>query len=556
MPYAQECSTSFPSAPYGAPGSLPAPSPPTPGSFAQPGYAPSSPPPPSFSDWQQQQLLWHRQAAQAQEHHAALLHLAECQRQLQASNTELLATRQVLHANQSELAVLRSELAALHAATPTSRTRVRSAAFARPRLGACSHAASCDDDDEDDEDEDDADDKPSVRRDEFVRLKRLSSATVASLKTDLSPDTRPAWIKMLTVRLGAHDSRLAHLLGPAAAASLAPGALTPEYAHVNQWLAVTILDALDKTALIVTNLVAKMPATKLTDGHHLFRAICDLDALSPSQIAHAENAFKDLKLLTMGMSDVACEAACRTLLRRHEILPCNKGCDDTTKMAMLLDKMPDELRKDSADLKTQLYTGVVTGKAPWSIDTLIQVIAIHLAKGAARLTAHSGMSDDPTAHLGDDKKKECLNCGKSGHTSRDCRSKCPTCKLAFCPGNYGGAPKCILASPNKPLEVKNAKGRVISSAGLINKLLAKHKEKYPQAHAADVPEPAAASATVDISGAYSGSLSPLTSVACLSPLPPPPRADSGEKPSDSEEVPNKSPSPSPMRPFQRQPLQA
>ena len=239
MPYAQECSTSFPSAPYGAPGSLPAPSPPTPGSFVQPGYAPSSPPPPSFSDWQQQQLLWHRQAAQAQEHHAALLHLAECQRQLQACNTELLATRQVLRANQSELAVLRSELAALHAATPTSRTRVRSAAFARPRLGACSHAASCDDDDEDDEDDDDADDKPSERRDEFVRLKRLSSATVASLKTDLSPDTRPAWIKMLTVRLGAHDSRLAHLLGPAAAASLAPGALTPEYAHVNQWLAVS-----------------------------------------------------------------------------------------------------------------------------------------------------------------------------------------------------------------------------------------------------------------------------------------------------------------------------
>ena len=85
-----------------------------------------------------------------------------------------------------------------------------------------------------------------------------------------------------------------------------------------------------------------------------------------------------------------------------------------------------------------------------------------------------------------------LNCGKSGHTSRDCKLACPTCKLAFCPGNYGGAPKCILASPNKPLEVKNAKGRVISSAGLINKLLAKHKEKYPQAHAADVPEPAAA----------------------------------------------------------------
>ena len=83
----------------------------TPGSFVQPGYAASSPPPPSFSDWQQQQLLWHRQAAQTQEHHAALLHLAECQRQLQASNTELLATRQVLHANQSELAVLRSELA-------------------------------------------------------------------------------------------------------------------------------------------------------------------------------------------------------------------------------------------------------------------------------------------------------------------------------------------------------------------------------------------------------------------------------------------------------------
>ena len=75
----------------------------------------------------------------------------------------------------------------------------------------------------------------------------------------------------------------------------------------------------------------------------------------------------------MGRSDVACEAACRTLLRRQEILPCNKGCDDTTKMAMLLDKMPDELRKDSADLKTQLYTGVVTGKAPWSIDTLIRV---------------------------------------------------------------------------------------------------------------------------------------------------------------------------------------
>ena len=73
------------------------------------------------------------------------------------------------------------------------------------------------------------------------------------------------------------------------------------------------------------------------------------------------------------MSDVACEAACRTLLRRQEILPCNKGCDDTTKMAMLLDKMPDELRKDSADLKTQLHTGVVTGKAPWSIDTLIRV---------------------------------------------------------------------------------------------------------------------------------------------------------------------------------------
>ena len=57
MPYAQECSTSFPSAPYGAPGGLPAPSPPTPGSFVQPGYAASSPPPPSFSDWQQEQQL-------------------------------------------------------------------------------------------------------------------------------------------------------------------------------------------------------------------------------------------------------------------------------------------------------------------------------------------------------------------------------------------------------------------------------------------------------------------------------------------------------------------
>ena len=134
------------------------------------------------------------------------------------------------------------------------------AAFARPRLGACSHAAPCDDDDEDDDDDDDvADDEPSERRSEFVRLKRLSSATVASLKTDLSPDTRPAWIKMLTVRLGAHDGRLAHLLDPAAAASLAPEALTPEYAHVNQWLAVTILDALDKTAS-----TAASPATPAT----------------------------------------------------------------------------------------------------------------------------------------------------------------------------------------------------------------------------------------------------------------------------------------------------
>ena len=250
---------------------------------------------------------------------------------------------------------------------------------------------------------------------------------------------------MLTVRLGAHDSRLAHLLGPAAAASLAPGALTPEYAHVNQWLAVTILDALDKTALIVTNLVAKMPATKLTDGHHLFRAICDLDALSPSQIAHAENAFKDLKLLTMGMSDVACEAACRTLLRRHEILPCNKGCDDTTKMAMFLDKMPDELRKDSADLKTQLCTGVVTGKAPWSIDTLIQVIAIHLAKGAARLTAHSGMSDDPTAHLGDDKKKECLNCSSTAASpATPAATAAPSARHASLPS----APATTVAPPS------------------------------------------------------------------------------------------------------------
>ena len=102
---------------------------------------------------------------------------------------------------------------------------------------------------------------------------------------------------------------------------------------------------------------------------------------------------------------------------------------------------------------------------PWTIDKLINSIAVDLARAPPRALpikpppneASSADRRHPPLELTQFTK--CGGCGAIGkHLSRDCPEKCKLCGLNFCPGNRGMlcAIECVV-QPSKS-DIKNALG--------------------------------------------------------------------------------------------------
>ena len=321
-------------------------------------------------------------------------------------------------------------------------------------------------------------------------IPNLPSATSRSMPLDMEHSAIPSWIRVFKSRCSSHHALVAALLRMPV--GYAPS--SREELIADAWLASAFLDCLDHKAVRVRNFLEELSAAQLASGTALLSAAEKLPTFSlGSERRAAELAFERDRPFRHGLGEPETQRAASDLVQKFKRLPAYSADDKLCVRLMLIRKMPsdsEEDKKKKNDLEDKLHEAEIMGKpdGPWTQAQLVKIIAMHLEKGGAQANAAERERRERERRDLDD-FKNCLNCGKPGHRSRDCKAKCSVCSLTFCPGTHSGASLCVLAQPTFPGEVLNAAQRPVARV-IRQKLQAKHKEKYgaPDTAAAEQKE--------------------------------------------------------------------
>jgi hypothetical protein len=321
-------------------------------------------------------------------------------------------------------------------------------------------------------------------------------------------------------------------------------------AQADRWVGQAFQDSLAESDT-ATNFTANITLAESRSGTGLMRAALDLSKFRiGAQRIEAENAFDDLRPLVAGMDAEKALLAMNELETAYKRLPAYKPDCPLDLRLMLIRKIPhnpatpeERLTKKRADLEADLLDADIVHhsreaklKHPWSLQSLKAIISLALSKTTP--SASAAFNGPPgTKPPGDGKggEGECRSCGKPGHTSRDCKSRCKGkgCGLKNCPGNYLGPSGCIMQNAVFPAEIKNAR-KYPSKDTVVESLKGEHKKRFPNAHAGEAdPEakkealvteipPIAASATT--ASAADGTIAPTLNVQSHVASVPPPRA--------------------------------
>ena len=353
---------------------------------------------------------------------------------------------------------------------------------------------------EDDADQQYEDGKPAS-------IKPLSSAACTSLMKaadGLKPEKVAHWIKMVASRGAAHLSADLRslwwrfydpdsLAAPGAAIAFAEALdANPALVDIDTWAATAIYDSLDHSETRVVNLYRKCTAKQLASGHAILLALQQQRQIKVGATRRVnEEAYNEYEAFTPGMQPEDVEKNADHAITLFQCLPTYNPNDPWAERLALIRKLPASMKKKRDDLEDELFEAPVRNPnddpwlSPWSKAALIELLAIAL-KGAPNPQGNFGNGGQggppkPSA-------RKCFNCGKSGHTSRECNTKCPIGKCKNCPCCYPGG-VCAFKSSTPPTSLKNSAGNELSGPPR-EKLLELHKKKFPQANAADGEEAA------------------------------------------------------------------
>ena len=330
----------------------------------------------------------------------------------------------------------------------------------------------------------------------------LSTKTLTSLKTKLELADINNWITDFMAAFGRLHDNTAHILltTPDWRAVLVGG--HPSMIGANKSIATCVFACLDETGPNVKRLKSKLRTADRTDRSGIL--FSGMDILEEIAALVTERSLGEIKLNATTEKPVLKAGASldETRLLAEDIQKnfiLKTDAERAVPNALhheIIDYMPDsspilKIKKD--EYQTKLFKSEMHKEsAPWTLDELIDEIAVDLARASPAKEASAAdrppFPQRPPAEL--HPLTRCASCGATGkHLSRVCPVQCPKCNLNFCPGNRGMV--CAIECVEQPStrSLKNFLGGNLH-AYLVNKLdtawSAKHGKAIQEVSAAEL----------------------------------------------------------------------
>jgi hypothetical protein len=302
----------------------------------------------------------------------------------------------------------------------------------------------------------------------FTNDSFFTTAEIDSMKTNLEPADVTDWLTLFSTRL--------YLKNPTAYEILSK--TDEQWAAIRSNPTITKADSLTARAIMaclkpdaphVKRLMRKLVKQPelMASGHALFTT---LQAAKMFEVGEEEydfqKAFSTKIYFKPGGSIVDNKLAAEQMEKEFKMLPAGIQGARHALLYALLDKMEmvPSLQKEAKSLRGDIWKADVLNQSTFSFDGLASLVSIHMSKVAAHETNASNAF-----------KTKCVNCGTDKHSWRECKAKCGSCSLPFCPGAYGKP--CAAAAEEAPTLVKNAIGNPVPD-WILKKLMAKHRELH------------------------------------------------------------------------------
>jgi hypothetical protein len=343
-------------------------------------------------------------------------------------------------------------------------------------------------------------------------IKGLSSKRLGTIESDCNPATLIADQRNFREVLSRHNPRLARVL-KADERRWKEMKKEKKYKEANKFVADAWYDS-RKSSVYVDNMKREIPSKRVNDGRFILaRELDTKTAKLGAEVLTAEAKFE--KLTFKGAKDLA-QVKDRSFKIQGEYLTLPGKSESSIGPAevqlMLIGKMPDSHAAARAALKLEFLQRECEG-ALWTVVTVERRIALALGSAANEANANSsnqggkgdggkgggrkGGGGDRDTRSDTAGSGSCYNCGKPGHSARDCEERgkcgcknCPCCHGDFC---IIGANKKIVPDGSNHTKAKNAVGGQLSKM-ILERLRDKQKKKKPalyrgaNAHEADGQE--------------------------------------------------------------------
>ena len=342
-------------------------------------------------------------------------------------------------------------------------------------------------------------------------IKSLSTKRLGTIESDCNPATLIADQRNFREVLSRHHPRLARVL-KADERRWKEMKKEKKYKEANKFVADAWYDS-RKPSVYVDNMKREIPSKRVNDGRFILaRELDTKTAKMGAEVLTAEAKFE--KLTFKGAKDLA-QVKDRSYKIQGEYLTLPGKSESSIGPAevqlMLIGKMPDSHAAARAALKLEFLQRECEG-ALWTVVTVERRIALALGSAANEANTNaSNLRGKGEGGKGGDRKNgggerdtrpdtagsSCYNCGKPGHSARDCEERgkcgcknCPCCHGEFC---IVGANKKIVPEGSNHTKAKNAVGGQLSKM-ILERLRDKQKKKKPalyrgaDAHEADGQE--------------------------------------------------------------------
>lgn len=324
----------------------------------------------------------------------------------------------------------------------------------------------------------------------------ISKFELETLAFDCNPAYLPSWFSLFLARLPTFSLDAAHLLRMPEL-DMRACVHSPDPVVAGRWqlvdtsLASLLLCLMKKESTHAQNFLATLSnnPTSLTSGYNIARLL--VNTTTPQTSAELQEARRRIDTgiyFKIGMAREQTEAAAHQLRRDWLNTPAAQAPGTHDLIYCLIKKFPSSLSNEANLYETRLSECQVVGTPPpWTFEQLTAILAVALRReprdgGVPQVNAaEASAGGRPTSRM------QCFACGKFGHPTVLCTTKCSKCGQRSCPGNYGDP--CVIHEPIFPETVLNAAGAKVPQA--IRDRLAKLHASHHDALASQKPMPEA-----------------------------------------------------------------